>query len=182
MSEDTTATTEEGRVVAPKTSEDMRNMTSIKTTEAATSFANFMNSNLGHIEGWVPITPEQAWTLIYTHRVWQGSPERAAEKEALKLQKSAENEERAKRREEKRLEREALAKEKKAEKERKAAEKAAKEVADGEDLEAADTAETDGEIAPRKRKPRTKKPAADAAATDETAAEPEAVEAGADGF
>ncbi|UVK63859.1 hypothetical protein SEA_LILYPAD_55 [Gordonia phage LilyPad] len=181
MSEDTTATTEEGRVVAPRNVEELAALPAVKATEASTSFANFMNKHLANAEGYTPITPEQAWTLIYTHRVWQGSDERAAEKEALKSAKEGEKEAKRQEREAKKAERERIAAEKKAEKERKAAEKAAKEAEAGEDLEAADT-EGEGEIAPRKRKPRSKKPAP---STDETPAETpaeEPVAAGVDGF
>lgn len=154
-----TTATEDVRVVAPKTVAELDALTEIKTTEAATSYANFMNRHLGHIEGWVDLTPEQAWTVIYAHRVWQSSEERAAEKAALVEAKEAEKAQRAEERAAKKAEREAEKARKDAEKERKAAERAAKKAAEGDasdDLDSVDAEGTD-EIPTRRRR---KKPAA----------------------
>lgn len=155
--EETTA----NRVVAPKVTADLAGMTELKATEASTSYANYMNEHLGHIEGWVDITPEQAWTLIYLHRVWQGSEERAAEKAAVVEAKAAEKEQRAKEREEKKAEREAERKAKAEAKAKRDAEKAAKKAAEADvddDLDSVD-AEGEGEISAKPGR-RRRRPAA----------------------
>ena len=159
---ETAAKAESNRITAPKTVEELNALTELKTTEAATSYANFMNKHLGHIDGWVPLTPEQAWTVIYVHRVWQSSEERLAEKEALKVAAAAELEAgreareaaKAKReadkiakaaeREEKKAAAEKLKAEKAELKAQKDAEKAAKKAA-GEDSDAdLDSVEAEG--------------------------------------
>lgn len=157
----------ETRIVAPKNVEELDAMTAIKSTEASKSYADFMNRHLGHLEGWVEMTPEQAWTLIYIHRVWQGSEERLAEKNALVEAKAAEKAQKAEEREAKKQEREAEKARKAEEKAKRDAEKAAKKAAEADsddDLDSVDEEGT-GEIKATGRK-RRKRPAAEAPAED----------------
>lgn len=163
----------EVRIVAPKTVADLDAMTGIKSTEASESYANFMNRHLGHLEGWQNITPEQAWTLIYIHRVWQSSDERAAEKATLVEAKEAERARKAEEKEAKKLEREAEKARKAEERKRKAEEKAAKKAAEAvsdDDLDSVD-AEGEGEIKAPKR--RRRKPAPEATESTEAVTEGE---------
>lgn len=173
------AATEAKRAPLPKTVADVQAITHIPTTEATTSFANFINRHLTNADNFTGVTEEQAWTVIGVHRVWQQSDERKAEIAALKETKAAEGAEKAAAREAAKAEREAKAAEKAAEKERKALEKAAKEAAkadDDSDLESVDEVVTDdtdtdgeavegeGEItegAPKKRQRRARTAGAD---------------------
>lgn len=150
-----TEAVEATKIVAPKNEAELRALTAIKSTEASTSYANFMNDCLANAEGYTPITPEQAWTVIYAHRVWQSSETRAQEKLALKEQgaeaieaKKAAREQLAAQRAEERAEKKAQAEARKA---AKAAEKAAK----AEAGEIDDDLETDGDEvveAPKRRR------------------------------
>lgn len=167
MAEDTAGTVEatkeeaaDARVTAPKTVADMEALTELKTTEASTSFCNFLNKHI-NVPGF-EINEQQAWTVLYGHRVWQQSDERKAEIAAGKEAKEAEKAKRALEREAKKAENEKKAAEKKAEKERKEAEKKAKEAADADsddDLDSADAetsepASGEGEIAAPAKKAR----------------------------
>lgn len=162
----TTEATATKKATLPKSIEDIQAITHVPTTEATESFANFVNKYLTNADNFTPLTPEQAWTVIGIHRVWQSSEERKAEIAAQKEAKEAEKAEKARIREEKAAEREAEKARKEAEKERKAAEKAAKAAAEAdddsdleslEDVVADETVEGEGEISearPRKRRPR----------------------------
>ena len=149
------------RITAPKTIEDLQALTELKTTEAATSYANFMNKYLGHIEGF-HLTPEQAWTVIYGHRVWQQSDERKTEiaelkgakaaafeagreeREAAKAKRAEELEAKKAEREQKKIEREAEKARKAEEKAARDAEKAAKKAAEGDSDSDLDSVEAEG--------------------------------------
>lgn len=168
MAEETAEQTADERVVAPKTVADLKSMTALKETEASRSFANFMNENLGHIEGYEPISATQAWVLIYLHRVWQQSNERAEEKKALKESKEKDAEQKRIEREAKAEERKKVAAEKKAEKERKAAEKAAQKAAAAESDEDLDSVDDEGEGTITESKPKKRRRPAPKA-TEETA-------------
>lgn len=162
-----TDTADEAKTVAPKSVDDLATMKAVKSTEASESYANFMNKHLAHVEGYEPITAEQAWTLIYIHRVWQGSEERAAEKAAVVEAKAAEKAQKAEEREAKKQEREAERARKAEEKAKRDAEKAAKKAAEADsddDLDSVDEEGT-GEIKTTGRK-RRKRPAAEAPAED----------------
>lgn len=146
---------EEGttKVVAPKTVAELEALTELKSTEASKSFAKFLNTHI-NVEGF-EIGEEQAWTVLYSHRVWQQSEER---KQEIAAGKEAAEAEKAKRAEE----REKKAEEKKAEAARKAAEKKkkeeAKEAAEADSDEDLDDVDTEGEgsitesAAPKKKR------------------------------
>ena len=150
-------------IIAPKTVSDLAKMSGLKTTEASESFANFMNKHLSHIEGYEPISPAQAWTLLYTHRVWQGSEERLAEKEALVAGKAEEKARKAEEAAARKAEKEAEKARKAEEKAIRDAAKAAKKAAEGDDLDSVDEEGTD-EIKPKRR--RRAKPAAEVEETE----------------
>ena len=159
------------RVTLPSTTEEVRAVTHIPTTEATRSFAKYVNENLANADNFEPISDEQAWVIVGCHRPWQQSPERKAEKEALKEERSKENEAKKAEREERKAQREAERAEKKAERERKKAEKEAAKAAEedlSDDLDSVD-AEGDGEIsAPKKRRRPRPKPVAETEETEET--------------
>lgn len=148
------------KIVAPKNEAELRALTAIKTTEAATSYANFMNDCLENAEGYTPITPEQAWTVIYAHRVWQSSETRAAEKEALKAAgaeeaeaKKAAREEAKAKKEQEREEKRVAAAAKKADREAKQAAKATKDLVDELDDDDLDIEDEEVVVeAPKKRR------------------------------
>lgn len=144
----------EDKVVAPHSLEELKALPAVKSTEASASFANYVNEGLKredgtYAEGFTPLTAEQAWTLLYVHRLWQSSPERAKEKEALKAAKAEDAEKRKAEREAKAAEKKAEAERKAEEKKAKAAEKAAKEAGDDSDLEG----EAAPAAAPKRRRP-----------------------------
>lgn len=153
-------TLDNDRVVAPKTVAEMDALPAVKATEASISFANFMNKHLANAEGYEPITPEQAWCLIYTHRVWQGSDEREAEKVALKNMKSEDKERRAAEREAKKEAAEAARLEKERKKKERAAEaeaaKKAKEAQAADNDSDLEGAEGEPSEAPKRRRPPAK--------------------------
>ena len=128
MTEETTRTT------MPHTIAEMQAITHIPTTEATASFGRFMNKYLAQADNFEPVTPEQAWTVIACHRVWQQSEERKQEIADLKASKAKELEVKRAELAEKKEAREAERERKKAEAERKKAEKAEKEAAEADEV------------------------------------------------
>lgn len=134
--------------MAPTNKEQFQALTSedVKPTEAHISLAKFL-SEFGPVE----VSPEQAWSFIMGHRVWQGSEERAAEKIALKESRATEAEAARAKRETEKAEKAAakeIADKEKAERkaEREAA-AAAKAAGDDSDIDSADSP------APKRRRP-----------------------------
>lgn len=146
------------KVVAPHNLDDAKALPAVKATEASESFARYCNAALQREDGtfaggYEPISGEQAWVLLYMHRLWQRSPERAAEKEALKREKNKELEERALERERKAKERAAEAERKAEEKRLKDAEKAAKAASDDSDIPTEGGEESLNVTPPKRRRP-----------------------------
>lgn len=158
--------------MAPKNREELAAISSeeIAPTEAHVSLAKFLTENTP-----VEVTPEAAWAFIMGHRIWQSGPERAAEKEALKLANAEADAAKKAANEEKKAQRLKEAEEKKAQRaldqeakktaaaEKKAAaaaRKAAKEASedDASDLDVDEdvtgTEDTEGEVteAPKRRR------------------------------
>lgn len=174
MAEETTTETvakesAEKRTPLPKTTADVDAVRHIPTTEATTSFANYMNKHLANADNFTPLTPEQGWAVVGCHRAWQQSEERAAEKEELKKAAAAADEARKEAAEKKKAEKKAEAERKAAEKKRKADEKAAKEAAEADndsdlDDDAGETVEGEGEIVTAPKKSRARRPRTGASA------------------
>lgn len=158
--------------MAPKNKAEFEAYTQedVKPTEAHISLANFLTAN-----GPVEVSPEQAWTFIMGHRIWQGSEERAVEKEALRNSRSVESEEKKAAREAAKLEKEADKARKAEEREAKKAAKAAKKAEDDSDLEDEEGLNEETAEAPKKRRRRK---AVSATGDEIVASEPETTEAG----
>lgn len=157
------------KVTAPKNVEEVGKITALKTTEASTSYARFLNTHLDGVEGWTAITDEQAWAAINVYRAWQSSDERKEEKEALLKANAEAREARKAEREEQAEERKAKAAEKKAETARRKAEREARKKAEAEDsIDDLDSVEAsgDGEIPAPKKRRRRPAPKADTSIDD----------------
>lgn len=142
-------------ITAPKNPQEVRELPSLKTSEASDSYSKFINENLAHIEGYQPISSEQAWALINCYRAWQSSPERKEELVQVKAAKAQEaeaaKEARALAAAEKKAAKDAADKAKAEKKALKDAADAAKAAGDDSDIP------TDGEApAPKRRRPPAK--------------------------
>lgn len=156
MAEETT------RVVAPKTVADLEALTELKSTEASASYAKFLNTHV-NVEGF-EISEDQAWCVLYAHRVWQQSDERKAEIAAGKEEAEKAAAEKKAKAEERKAEKAKEAEEKAAAKAKKEAEKAAKDAAEADSDADLDSVGTEGEgdiVAPvtgtKRRTPRASK-------------------------
>lgn len=148
--------------MSPKNTEELKALTAedVKPTEAHISLAKYLTEF-----GPVPVTPEQAYAFIMGHRPWQSGPERAAEKEELKIEKAKADEAKKAELEEKRaakaLEKEAADKAKAEKKAAAAAAKAAREAAgeatsDDSDLDDADEGDEGAPVKKTRRRPAPK--------------------------
>lgn len=142
--------------MAPSDKETLQALTAedVKPTEAHVSLAKFL-TDFGPVE----VTAEQAWAFIMGHRIWQSSPDRAAEKVALKESRNEGAEEKRIQRELARAEKLEKAAEAKRLRDEKAAAKKAKDADSDDDLtetddEALNTeeGETTEEAKPKRRR------------------------------